>query len=235
MATAHNSANVGDIAPNCIICGDPLRAKFIAENFLENPKLINSVRNMLGYTGTYKGKEITVMGHGMGMASISIYAHELYKFYGVKNIIRAGSVGGYDKNLKLFDTIIVDNAYTNSNIGEQIGIGDTKVLPSSRNLFNKAKELTKNNSNYISGDILSSDVFYTPNDNEMNTYTKLGCLGVEMEAFALNAVAKINGGNSLTILTVSNIIGSDEETTAEERQTSFTNMIKLALDVLAEI
>ena len=133
------------------------------------------------------------------------------------------------------DTIIVDNAYTNSNIGEQIGIGDTKVLPSSRNLFNKAKELTKNNSNYISGDILSSDVFYTPNDNEMNTYTKLGCLGVEMEAFALNAVAKINGGNSLTILTVSNIIGSDEETTAEERQTSFTNMIKLALDVLAEI
>lgn len=235
MATVHNSANVGDIAKNCVICGDPLRAKLIAENFLEDAKLINTVRNMFGYTGKYKGKEVTVMGHGMGMASISIYSHELYKFYGVKNIIRAGSCGGFDPKLKLFDTIIVDKAYTTSNIGEQLGVGTTRVLESSRDLFNKAVELTKGKENCYVGDILSSDVFYVPNDDETDKHLKLGCLAVEMEAFALNAVAKLNGGNALTILTVSDIVGTKEETTSEQRQNSFKNMLKIALDVLVEM
>ena len=235
MATIHNSANANEIAKNCLMCGDPLRVKFIAENFLENAKLVNSVRNMFAYTGTYKGKEITVMGHGMGMPSISIYAHELYKFYGVKNIIRAGSCGAIDSKIKLFDTIIVKNTFTSSNIASQLGLKDEKVLACSDNLFNKAKELVKGEKGYYFGDVLTSDVFYTPNNDETDKYLKLGCLAVEMEAFALNAVAKVNSGNSLTILTVSDIVGSNEITTAEQRQNSFTNMIKLALDVLVNI
>ena len=235
MATVHNSANVGDIAKNCVICGDPLRAKLIAEKFLENAKLVNTVRNMFAYTGTYKGKEITVMGHGMGMASISIYSHELYKFYGVKNIIRAGSCGAYDKKLDLFDTIIVDKAYTSSNIGETLGVGTTNVLSSSRNLFEKAKELAKDDKNCFVGDVVSSDVFYVPDSTEKDKYTKLGCLAVEMEAYALDAVAQINGGNALTILTVSDIVGEARETTAEQRQNSFNKMLQLALDVLVEM
>lgn len=232
MSTVHNSAKVGKIAQDCIMAGDPLRAKFIAETFLENAELLSSVRNMLCYTGVYKGKKITVMGSGMGMPSMGIYSHELYSVYKVKNIIRVGSCGAIQPNLKLFDTVIVKNAYTTSNFGSQLGIGNTRKLASTSSLFNKAVELSKNKENYITGDILTSDIFYTPNSKATNKFAKKGCLGVEMETFGLYAVAKVNCANALTILTVSDIVGTSLQTTAEQRQNAFTNMITLALDTL---
>lgn len=232
MPTPHNMAKVGEIAENCIIVGDPLRAKFIVENFIPDAKLVNTVRNMYCYTGTYNGKPISVMGHGMGMASISIYVHELYAFYGVKNIIRAGSCGAINPKLKLFDVIVAQNAYTNSNIGEQLGVGEMRVLPASSNLLEKSKQFAKNDEYF--GDVLSSDVFYTPNNDETDKYAKLGCLAVEMEAFALYAEAKIHGTSALTILTVSDIVGVKEETTSEQRRTGFAKMAELALKILTE-
>ena len=235
MSTVHNSAKKGEIAKNCIMAGDPLRAKFIAENFLQNAKLLSSVRNMLCYTGEYKGEKITVMGSGMGMPSMGIYSHELYQFYGVENIIRVGSCGAIQKGFNLFDTIIVKNAHTTSNFGYQLGIGKTRKLASSKNLLNKALELCKDKPNHFAGDILTSDIFYTPNSDATDLYAKKGCLGVEMETFGLYAVAKVNKTNALTILTVSDIVGTSQQTTAEQRQNAFTNMITLALETLVNL
>ncbi len=235
MSTVHNSAKVGEIAKNVIMAGDPLRAKFIAENFLKDAKLVNQIRNMLCFTGTYNNKPVTVMGSGMGMPSMAIYSHELFSVYGVENIIRVGSCGAMQKNLKLFDTIIVKNAFTTSNFGEQVGVGKTRKLESSPVLFEKAKQLANNKPNHVCGDILTSDVFYTPNNKATSKFAKKGCLGVEMETFGLFAVSKINKKNALTILTVSDIIGSTEQTTPQQRQTAFTNMISLALNTLNEL
>ena len=232
MSTVHNSAKKGEIAKNVIMAGDPLRAKFIAENFLIDAVLVNEIRNMLCYTGTYNNKPITVMGSGMGMPSMGIYSHELYSVYDVENIIRVGSCGAIQKHLKLFDTIIVKAAHTSSNFGKQLGIGNTKKLESSSVLFEKAKKLAENKDGYVCGDILTSDIFYTPNNNETTKFAKKGCLGVEMETFGLYAVSKVNKKNALTILTVSDIVGSNVQTTAEQRQTAFTNMITLALNTL---
>lgn len=232
MSTPHNMASVGDIAENCIMVGDPLRAKYIAETFLSDAKLVNTVRNMYCYTGIYNGKKISVMGHGMGMASISIYAHELYAFYGVKNIIRAGSCGAINSKLKLFDVIVAQNAYTTSNIGEQLGVGESKVLPATKSLFKKAEKYADDQTFF--GDVLSSDVFYTPNDIETDKHAKLGCLAVEMEAYALYAEAKIHGTNALTILTVSDIVGTKMETTSQQREKGFNKMIQLALNILTK-
>ena len=235
MATVHNSANVGDIAKDVLMAGDPLRAKFIAENFLENVKLVNSVRNMFCYTGTYKGKPISVMGSGMGMASIAIYSHELYAFYGVENIIRVGSCGAISKGLDLFDIIICDKAYTNSNIGKFIGDGFKDNIESSRVLFEKAKRKINGDKNCFVGNVFSSDIFYTNDSDNSNEYfEKLGCLGVEMESFALFAEAKRNNKNALTILTVSDVIGEDKKTTPKERETSFVKMMEVALEILLD-
>lgn len=232
MSTVHNSAKVGEIAKNVIMAGDPLRAKFIAENFLKDARLVNEIRNMLCYTGTYNNKPVTVMGSGMGMPSMGIYSHELFSVYGAENIIRVGSCGAMQKNLKLFDTIIVKAAHTTSNFGEQLGIGRTRKLESSPYLIEKAVSLIKDEEGFVFGDILTSDIFYTPNNKATSKFAKKGCLGVEMETFGLYAVSKVNKKNALTILTVSDIIGSKEQTTAEQRQTAFTNMITLALNTL---
>ena len=234
MSTVHNSANVGDIAKDCLMAGDPLRAKFIAENYLEDAKLVNSVRNMFCYTGTYKGKPISVMGSGMGMASIAIYCHELFAFYGVENIIRVGSCGGMKKGIKLYDIIIGEKALTTSNIGFYLGVGLRRKLSCSKNLLEKAKKVIGEQENCYFGKIYSSDIFYTKNNVAGNIMTKRGCLGVEMESFALYAEAKRCKKNAITLLTVSDVIGTKEETTPEEREKSFTRMMELALKILTD-
>ena len=233
MSTVHNNAKVGEIAENVIMPGDPLRAKFIAENFLKNAKLVNTVRNMFCYTGEYNGKTISVMGSGMGMPSMAIYAEELYNHYGAKNIIRVGSAGGIDDRLKLLDVIIVKNAHTTSNFGKQLGIGSSKKLASSKPLFNLAKKCAKNNQRVFVGDVLTSDVFYDPYD-EYTKKTYENKLAVEMETFGLFAVAKKCGKNAMAILTISDIVNKNEATSSEQREKSFMDMVKLALDVLTK-
>lgn len=234
MSTVHNAANVGDIAKDCLMAGDPLRAKFIAENYLEDVKLVNTVRNMYCYTGTYKGKPISVMGSGMGMASIAIYSHELYTFYGVENIIRVGSCGGMKKGIKLYDIIVGEKALTTSNIGAYLGFGLRRRMKCSKTLLEKAKKVIGEQEGCYFGKIFSSDIFYTPNDIVSNFFTKLGCLGVEMESFALYAEARRCKKNAITLLTVSDVLGTKEETTPEEREKSFTKMMELALKILTD-
>ena len=231
MSTVHNNAKVDEIAENVIMPGDPLRAKYIAENFLKDAKLVSTVRNMFCYTGEYNGKKITVMGSGMGMPSMAIYAEELFSHYGAKNIIRVGSAGAIDERLKLFDVIIVKNAHTTSNFGKQLGIGGAKKLPSSKNLFNLAIKYSKNNNRAFVGDVLTTDVFYDPYD-EYTQKTYQGKLAVEMETFGLFAVAKKCGKNAMSILTISDIVEKNVSTSAEQREKSFMQMVELALKIL---
>ena len=232
MATPHIGANKGDIAETILLPGDPLRAKFIAETYLENVIEFNSVRNMLGYTGTYKGKRISVMGTGMGVASIGIYAYELIHFYGVKNLIRVGSCGAYDKNLKLFDIILGMGASTNSGFGHQYKLPGTFSAIASWDLLYKAKQVadTKGTEVHV-GNILSSDVFYNFYPEEFEKWAAMGVLAVEMEAYALYCTAAAAGVNALTILTVSDSLVTRLETTAEERETGFTKMMEIALEL----
>ena len=233
MSTVHNEAKVGEIAKDVIMAGDPLRAKHIAENILKNAKLVNSVRNMFCYTGEYNGKQISVMGSGMGMPSMAIYAEELFNHYGVQNIIRVGSAGAVNKKLKLLDVIIVNNAYTTSNFAFQLGLGKIKKFSSSRQLFNKAKKIVSQKQNHYVGDVLTTDVFYSPLD-EATYKSYQNKLAVEMETFGLFAVAKKFGKSAASILTVSDIVGRSEQTTAKQRENSFMDMVYLALKVLTE-
>ena len=231
MSTVHNNAKVGEIAENVIMPGDPLRAKFIAETFLKDAKLVNTVRNMFCYTGEYNGKKISVMGSGMGMPSMAIYAEELFNHYGAKNIIRVGSAGAIDERLKLLDVIIVKNAHTTSNFGKQLGIGNKRKLSNSKPLFDLAKKLSKKNQRVFVGDVLTTDVFYDPYD-EYTKKTYQGKLAVEMETFGLFAVAKKCGKNAMSILTISDIVNKDEKTTSLQREKSFDEMVQLALNIL---
>ncbi len=232
MATPHIGANKGEIAETILLPGDPLRAKFIAETYLENVIEFNSVRNMLGYTGTYKGKRISVMGTGMGVASIGIYAYELIHFYGVKNLIRVGSCGAYDKNLKLFDIILGMGASTNSGFGHQYKLPGTFSAIASWDLLYKAKQVADANGTEVHvGNILSSDVFYNFYPEEFEKWAAMGVLAVEMEAYALYCTAAAAGVNALTILTVSDSLVTKLETTAEERETGFTKMMEIALEL----
>lgn len=232
MATPHIGANKGDIAETILLPGDPLRAKFIAETYLDNPVQFNSVRNMLGYTGTYKGKRISVMGTGMGVASIGIYAYELIHFYGVKNLIRVGSCGAYDKNLKLFDIILGMGASTNSGFGHQYKLPGTFSAIASWDLLYKAKQVADQKGIDIHvGNILSSDVFYNYYPEEFEKWAAMGVLAVEMEAYALYCTAAAAGVNALTILTVSDSLVTKLETTSEERETGFTKMMEIALEL----
>ncbi len=218
------------IAETVLLPGDPLRAKFIADNFLEDVVQFNAVRNMFGYTGTYKGKRISVMGSGMGMPSIGIYSYELIHFYGVKNLIRVGSCGAMQPNLKLYDIVIAMTASTNSNFIHQYGLPGTYAPCASFELLNKAVKLVESkNYPYHVGNILSSDVFYDEDSDSWKKWAKMGVLAVEMEAAALYAIAQRASVNALTILTVSDSLVTHELTTSSERQTAFTNMIDVAL------
>lgn len=222
----------GVIAETVLLPGDPLRAKFIAETFLEDVVHFNTVRNMFGYTGTYKGKKISVMGSGMGMPSIGIYSYELIHFYGVKNLIRIGSCGAFQPELNLYDVIIGMSASTNSNFASQYKLPGTYAPTASFKLLNKAVQVAKEQGTEVHvGNILSSDIFYDDNPDAWKQWAKMGVLAVEMEAAALYMNAARAGVNALTILTVSDSLVTHELTTSEERQTAFTKMMQIALEL----
>lgn len=233
--TPHNEAKLEDISKIVLMPGDPLRAKYIADNFLENARLINSVRNMFGYTGTYKGKEITVFASGMGMPSIGIYSYELYKFYNVDTIIRIGSCGAYNENLNLLDTILIDNAYTEGNYAYELNEDNCHLMESNKEvnsvIENTAKEL---NIPYVKGNTLCSDCFdyYVKDINELIArFPKdLNIIGAEMEAFALFYNAHSLGKRASCLLSVVDSHYKHQEISANDRQTSLNSMIKLALE-----
>ena len=235
MSTPHNRANPGDFAKTVLMPGDPLRAKFIAETFLENPRLVTDVRGMLGYTGTYQGHPVSVMGGGMGMPSIGIYSYELYSQYGVENIIRVGSAGSYTEKAKVFDVVLATGAYSESNYAVTQS-GDTDDIQKPSEELNNALRASakKQGIPLIEGTIHSSDVFYREDSGARPTYWEVlrdekGCLAVEMESFALFHNAKVLGKRAACLLTISDSFVSPEITTPEQRQTSFTEMMKVAL------
>ncbi len=234
IPTPHIEAkNQNEIAKTVLMPGDPLRAKFIADTFLEDVVQFNEVRNMLGYTGTYKGRKISVMASGMGMPSIGIYSYELYEFYGVENIIRIGSCGGYTEKVKLYDVILAMDAWSESSYAKVQGGYDKEIIESTESLNVKLTEYAKDlNIPMHRERIHSSDVFYRENFEEyQEIYQKHGCVGVEMEAFALFHNAKVLGKKAACLLTVSDNLATKEATTSEERQNAFTNMMKIALEM----
>ena len=231
MSTPHIRANTGEIAKTVIMPGDPLRAKFIAENYLKDYKIINDIRNMLGYTGLYKGVEITVLGSGMGVGSMGIYSYELFNFYNVENIIRAGSSGSISKKLPLNKILLAMGASTNSGYAKQYklpgdysAICDFSILYSA---YNTAKEL---NLDVSVGNILTSETFYTDDKENDLVWNKMDVLAVEMEAAALYMNAARLGKKALCMTTVSDNILTGEGLSAQDRQTGFKNMISLALE-----
>jgi purine-nucleoside phosphorylase len=228
--STHINAPEGAIAQAILLPGDPLRAKFIAENFLENPVCYNEVRGMFGFTGTYKGKKVSVQGTGMGQPSLSIYVNELFQFYNVQTAIRVGTCGAINKNIHVRDTILANSACTDSAIITQ-RFCNLHYAPSANfdllyTAYNKAKE---NNINVAVGPCASSDLFYDDNSN-WKKWAEYGVLGVEMEAAELYTLAAKYNRKALAILTVSDHIITGEQTTAEERQVTFKDMIKIALE-----
>ena len=230
--TAHNSAKAGDFAKTVLMPGDPLRAKYIAETYLENPRQVNAVRNMFGYTGTYKGKEISVMGGGMGMPSVGIYSYELFNFYDVDQIIRIGSAGALQDHMKLMDVVIGMGACTDSNYAYQYGLPGTFAPIADYELLNKAVETAKRQgTNVVVGNVLSSDVFYNANPNVNDLWRSMGVLAVEMEAAALYMNAAKAGKKALCMLTISDHLYTNEFLSAEDRQLGFGKMMEIALEL----
>ncbi len=231
MGTPHNQAKIGEIAKNVLMPGDPLRAKFIAETFLTDVKLVNSVRNMLAFTGEYKGQKITVMASGMGMPSIGIYSYELYSQYGVENIIRVGSAGAYAEDLDIYDVVLAKSAWSESSFAKTQNGYDKDITYPSEELNKKIKETAERLDIPVHlKTIHSSDVFYTEKSVYEEIRDKHGCACVEMESFALFHNAKVLGKNAACLLTISDSFTSKKQTTAEERQTAFVNMMKVALE-----
>lgn len=230
--TPHIGAQYGEIAETVIMAGDPLRIKFIAERFLDKPVQFNNVRGMLGYTGSYKGKRVSVMGHGMGIPSIGIYSYELYHFYGVKTIIRVGSAGAYDPDLRLGDLVIAMGASTDSAYGAQFELPGTFAPIADFDLLREAAaSCERHGFRYKVGNVLSSDVFYSANP-KVDRWREMGVIAVEMEASALYMNAAYAGARALTICTISDHVLTGEVTTPEQRQTTFTNMAEVALDLI---
>lgn len=240
MPTPHNEAKLGDIAKTVIMPGDPLRAKYIAENFLESPRLVNSVRNAYAYTGTYKGKEITIMASGMGMPSMGIYCYELYKLYNVENIIRIGSCGGYKPELKLFDIILSENVFCEGNFALTLN-NDNCHIATSDTYLNEIIENTANENNLklIKGNTCCTDCFdlYMTDVNQFLTRIPEGFnpVGVEMEAFALFYTAKMLNKKASCLMSVVDSKYIKDVATAEQRETGLNNMITLALDASLKI
>lgn len=232
IPTPHNEAKAEEIAKTVLMPGDPLRAKFIAENYLEDVICFNNVRNMLGFTGTYHGKRVSVMGGGMGMPSIGIYSYELYHFYGVENIIRIGSAGGIAENVKLRDIVIGMGASTNSNFAAQYKLPGTFAPIADYGLLRKAVETAdKLNIKTVVGNILSSDTFYDDNKEANSLWQKMNILAVEMEAAALYMNAARAGKKALCILTISDHVFTGESLSAQERQLTFKDMMEIALEI----
>lgn len=229
--TAHIEAKKEDIAKIVLMPGDPKRAEFIAQNFLKDYKLVNTVRGMFAFTGYYKDTRVTVMASGMGMPSMGIYSYELYHFYDVDTIIRIGSAGAYDENLKIYDVVLVTEAYSDSSFAKVQNGSLEEILSSSETINNHIKETAKElNIELKEGRIYSSDVFYKENDNYEYKNKEKKCLAVEMESFALFHNAKITNKKAACLLTISDHFITKEETTSEEREKSFTNMMKIALE-----
>jgi len=232
VPTPHIGAKLGEIAETVIMAGDPLRAKFMAENFIDNPVQFNNVRGMLGFTGTYQGKRVSVMGHGMGIPSIGIYTYELFNFYGVQTIIRIGSAGSYQEDLHVGDLVLAMGACTDSNYGSQFRLPGTFAPIASFDLLSKAAQTCEElGIRHKIGNVLSSDAFYGEY-SVVDDWRKMGVLAVEMEATALYMNAARAGKKALTILTVSDHLLTGEVTTPEERRTTFTNMMKVALSLI---
>ncbi|MEF9990623.1 MAG: purine-nucleoside phosphorylase [Romboutsia sp.] len=231
--TPHNNANVGDIAETILLPGDPLRAKFIAETFLEDVTQYNTVRGMYGYTGYYKGKKISVQGSGMGIPSIGIYSYELIHFYGVKNLIRIGSAGAINEDLKLHDVVIGMGACTDSNFANQYNLPGTYAPIASYELLQKSVDIAKEKGTDVKiGNILSSDIFYSDAGlDNLAKWRKMGVLCVEMEAAALYMNAARAGVNALCLLTISDLPFTGSECSAHDRQVAFTKMMEIALNL----
>ena len=230
--SVHIEAKKGEIAETILLPGDPLRAKWIANTFFDNPKRFNNVRGMLGYTGTYKGKNISTMGTGMGVPSISIYAHELITEYDVKNLIRVGSAGSYQEEVKLRDIVLAMAASSTSGINE-LRFGGADFAPTADfGLFQKAVNAAKTkNISLKAGNVLTSDEFYADDFESYKKWSKFGILCVEMETAGLYTVAAKHNVNALSILTISDSLVTGERTTSNERETTFKEMIEIALEL----
>ncbi len=230
MATPHNQAKTGEIAESILLPGDPLRAKFIAENFLEDVEEFNSVRNMLGFTGNYQGKRVSVMGTGMGCPSIGIYSYELIHFYGVKNLIRVGSCGSIQEHVRVGDIVMAMGASTDGGYAHQYKLPGTYSATASYELLARAvQSASEHGFSHVEGNILSSDLFYTETP-EWKEWAKMGLLSIEMESYALYCNANRAGVRALGIFTVSDSIVTGESLPAQERQVGFTNMMQVALE-----
>ena len=236
--TPHISAKSGDFGKTVLMPGDPLRSKFIAENFLENPVLVNNVRGVQGYTGIYKGVKVSVMASGMGMPAIGIYSHELYNGYGVENIIRVGSAGAIQDHIDLYDLVIAQGACTDSNFAAQFHLPGTFAPIADYTLLSEAvKAAQARGAKFHVGNVNSSDVFYGDHEgvpeglDSVYALRKMGVLALEMEAAALYMNAARYGKRALCICTISDHVLKGVETTSQERQTAFTEMIQVALDV----
>lgn len=231
MSTPHNEAKKGDIAERILLPGDPLRAKHIAETFLTDVKQFNSVRNMFGYTGKYKGEEVSVMGTGMGIPSIAIYTYELINNYGVKELIRVGSCGAMQEDMELYDVVLAMGANTNSNYYKNFDLPGIYSATCSYDLLEGAKQAADNKGIHtVVGNVLSSDIFYNVRKDINKRWAKMGTLAVEMEAYGLYANAQYYGAKALAILTVSDSIYHDTITTPEEREKNFNEMVEIALE-----
>ena len=238
MSTPHNAAQCGEIAKTVLMPGDPLRAKFIAETYLQNPVQFNNVRGMLGFTGTYQGQPVSVMGSGMGMPSIGIYSYELFTSYEVENIIRVGSCGGYSEDLKLFDVILVTESFSESSYAKVQGGFEEDVIAAQPELLERLRQSAQRQGKpMVEGRIHSSDVFYRqPKEGEKPAWQQVRdenkCLAVEMESFALFHNAAVTQKKAACLLTVSDLLTTHAETTPEEREKSFTCMMEIALGIL---
>ncbi len=234
--TAHISAKLGDVAPTVLMPGDPLRAKFIAENFLSEAVCFNEVRGMLGYTGKYKGKSVSVMGSGMGMPSIGIYSYELFNFYDVQNIIRVGTAGGMSEEVKIRDVVLAMGASTESNYVSQYRLPGTFAPIADFDLLSTAVEHTKKQGvSYRVGNVYSSDIFYNASPEYAARFANLGILCVEMESAALYMNAAFAKKRALGLFTISDHLLTGESTTSEERQSSFTDMMEIALNTAVDM
>ena len=234
MATPHNQAEMGEIAKTVLMPGDPLRAQFIAEKFLENPVQFNTVRNMFGYTGTFGGKKVSVMGSGMGIPSIAIYSYELFEFYGVENIIRIGSAGSYSDEVDIYDTVLVSGAYSESTFAKYFCGNEDKIQKPSPKLKEDLRKAAETiGIKLYEGNVFSSDQFYHVgkyNDESLKTAKDNNLLCAEMESFGLFSVANALGKNAACLLTISDSIINHKETTSEERRSRLVDMIKIALE-----
>ena len=232
MSTPHNSAEKGAFAKTVLMPGDPLRAKFIAETYLEEPKLVNNVRGIQGYTGTYKGVPVSVMASGMGMPSMAIYSYELFNMYGVENILRVGSAGAVSMELKLRDIVLGQGACTTSSMQDNFGVKGHFAPIADFDLLRCAAQICEERKlRYKAGNLISSDIFYNDDPAFNQPFLNLGALAVEMEAAALYMNAARAGKRALAICTISDHVLTGEATSAEERQTTFNEMMELALEV----